>query len=97
MPVNQTRWDEFITARRGHLLQSWAWGELKQEFGWTAVRIQIAGAGAQVLFRRLPLGLTIAHPRVIISRHHRGDKTRELLALRSTVARDVRLLRAGRL
>ena len=50
-----------MAARRGHLLQSWAWGQLKTEFGWTAVRVQAAGAAAQILFRRLPLGLTIAY------------------------------------
>lgn len=61
MSINQTEWNEFITVQRGHLLQSWAWGELKANFGWTPVRILAAGAGAQVLFRRLPFGLTIAY------------------------------------
>jgi len=56
-----TQWSDFITARKGHLLQSWAWGELKSQFGWTAVRVQVAEAGAQILFRRLPLGRTIAY------------------------------------
>ena len=61
VPINQTEWDEFVAAQRGHLLQSWAWGELKRHFGWTPVRIRAAGAGAQVLFRQLPLGLTIGY------------------------------------
>jgi lipid II:glycine glycyltransferase (peptidoglycan interpeptide bridge formation enzyme) len=54
-------WDNFITTYHGHLLQSWAWGELKSRFGWTAHRIQVDDAAAQILFRRLPLGLTIAY------------------------------------
>jgi lipid II:glycine glycyltransferase (peptidoglycan interpeptide bridge formation enzyme) len=55
------RWDAFLEAApRGHLLQSWAWGEFKAHFGWQAVRLvaEQAGeivAGAQVLFRQLPL------------------------------------------
>ncbi|MBN1221338.1 MAG: peptidoglycan bridge formation glycyltransferase FemA/FemB family protein [Anaerolineae bacterium] len=56
-----TQWDNFITAHHGHLLQSWAWGELKSRFGWIAQRIQVDDAAAQILFRRLPLGLTIAY------------------------------------
>jgi peptidoglycan pentaglycine glycine transferase (the first glycine) len=55
------RWDAFVAeAPTGHILQSWAWGEFKARFGWQAVRLvaEQAGevvAGAQVLFRRLPL------------------------------------------
>ena len=44
-----------------HLLQTGEWGELKAHFGWSPLRIVHAGFGAQVLFRRLPLGLTIAY------------------------------------
>jgi len=55
------RWDDFVAAApTGHLLQSWAWGEFKARFGWQAVRLvaEQAGevvAGAQVLFRQLPV------------------------------------------
>jgi lipid II:glycine glycyltransferase (peptidoglycan interpeptide bridge formation enzyme) len=46
----------------GHLLQSWAWGELKTRFGWRARRLALGPACAQVLFRPLPAGLgTIAY------------------------------------
>lgn len=44
-----------------HLLQSGEWGELKSAFGWDPVRIFSGGTGAQILFRRLPLGLTFAY------------------------------------
>lgn len=59
--AEKREWDECIMAQHGHLLQSWAWGELKGRFGWTALRLQVNGAAAQVLFRRLPFGLTIAY------------------------------------
>jgi peptidoglycan pentaglycine glycine transferase (the first glycine) len=57
-------WDRRVACDpRGHLLQTWAWGELKREFGWTPVRIAVSAgrgedeqdvlAGAQVLYRHL--------------------------------------------
>ena len=56
-------WDAFLATRPdAHILQTSAWGELKSRFGWSAERIALARgehivAGAQVLFRRLPLQL----------------------------------------
>jgi peptidoglycan pentaglycine glycine transferase (the first glycine) len=51
-------WTELVAAApNGHVLQSWAWGELKSEFGWSVMRLAEGSAGAQVLFRPLPLGL----------------------------------------
>lgn len=61
MVLTPTHWDEHLKTHRGHLLQSWAWGELKSRFGWTALRLRVAEAAAQILFRRLPFGLTIAY------------------------------------
>ncbi len=60
------QWDKFICARGGHVLQSAAWGELKERFGWSAQRVLLTQggepiAGAQMLFRRLPLGLRLAY------------------------------------
>jgi peptidoglycan pentaglycine glycine transferase (the first glycine) len=56
-------WDEQVAATPGgHVLQSWAWGELKARFGWRVQRVAVDGALAQVLFRSLPGGLgTIAY------------------------------------
>jgi peptidoglycan pentaglycine glycine transferase (the first glycine) len=56
-------WDELVCATAGgHVLQSWAWGELKARFGWHAQRVAVGPAGAQVLYRALPGGLgTIAY------------------------------------
>jgi lipid II:glycine glycyltransferase (peptidoglycan interpeptide bridge formation enzyme) len=59
-------WDAFLSQiPDAHLLQTAAWGQLKSGFGWQAVWV-ITGegqppVGAQVLFRRLPLGLTLAY------------------------------------
>ena len=59
----QPGWDELVAATPGgHVLQSWAWGELKARFGWRVQRLAVDGALAQVLFRSLPGGLgTIAY------------------------------------
>ncbi|MCL4303432.1 MAG: peptidoglycan bridge formation glycyltransferase FemA/FemB family protein [Anaerolineae bacterium] len=56
-------WDSHLLAGHDHLLQSWAWGELKGRFGWSAARVRAPeGEGtAQILFRRLPLGLSLAY------------------------------------
>jgi len=50
-------WDAQVAAHRGHILQSWAWGELKSSFGWRAQRLAAGAACAQLLYRRLPGGL----------------------------------------
>ena len=59
----RSAWDELVAASPGgHVLQSWAWGELKARFGWRVQRVAVDGALAQVLFRSLPGGLgTIAY------------------------------------
>jgi lipid II:glycine glycyltransferase (peptidoglycan interpeptide bridge formation enzyme) len=62
--VSPNEWDAFISRHpEAHLLQTGAWGELKSAFGWTPVHILSPGGdlGAQVLFRRLPLGLLLAY------------------------------------
>jgi lipid II:glycine glycyltransferase (peptidoglycan interpeptide bridge formation enzyme) len=44
-----------------HILQTPAWGELKSAFGWDAARVQVGTLWVQILFRKLPLGYTIAY------------------------------------
>ena len=62
MTLTADQWENFVAVQQGHLLQSWAWGQLKSRFGWVASQVHTGGnAGAQILFRRLPLGLTIAY------------------------------------
>ena len=52
-------WDRIVAdAPEGHLLQTWAWGELKAAYGWTPRRYLVERDGApvaaaQVLYRRL--------------------------------------------
>src|SRR5512138_2324041 len=48
------------------MLQSWEWGSFKQRLGWQVYRLAVedAGelvAGAQMLVRPLPLGLSLAY------------------------------------
>ncbi|MCB0212850.1 MAG: peptidoglycan bridge formation glycyltransferase FemA/FemB family protein, partial [Anaerolineae bacterium] len=61
LTATPTHWNEHLSDRQGHLLQSWNWGEFKHHFGWTPQRIQIDAAAAQILFRQLPLGFSVAY------------------------------------
>jgi len=69
MQVNLPDWNKFLENHpNAHLLQMGEWGELKQNFGWNPVRIIQNEIGAQILFRRLPLGLTIGYmPKIVMS------------------------------
>jgi len=60
--VSLAEWQRYLSARpNAHFLQTGEWGELKSAFGWEPVRLVANGIGAQVLFRKLPLGLTIGY------------------------------------
>jgi peptidoglycan pentaglycine glycine transferase (the first glycine) len=68
--VSLSEWNQFIQAHPNtHLLQMGEWGELKNDFGWKPVRIVLNNeVGSQILFRRLPLGLTLGYmPRPVFS------------------------------
>jgi peptidoglycan pentaglycine glycine transferase (the first glycine) len=55
-------WNNFLEEHPSvHLLQSGEWGELKSTFGWTPERVVSGSSGAQILFRQLPLGFTLAY------------------------------------
>ena len=56
--MTDTSHPPFITP---HLLQSPLWGKFKAAFGWKPEFFRSESAQAQVLFRRLPLGLSIAY------------------------------------
>ena len=53
-------WDDLLLRLPSpHILQSWAWGEIKEQFGWKAKRLAWTAGGqlraaAQILQRRLP-------------------------------------------
>jgi lipid II:glycine glycyltransferase (peptidoglycan interpeptide bridge formation enzyme) len=65
--ISASDWDAFLaTLPDAHLLQTSAWGELKSHFGWKPRRLLSMDAsgqrrGAQILFRRLPLGFSLAY------------------------------------
>ena len=60
--VSLTDWNRFLQNHpHAHVLQTGEWGELKSAFGWDAVRIVSGDAGIQILFRKLPLGFTVAY------------------------------------
>ncbi len=60
--IDTSQWDSFLTRfPNAHLLQTGAWGELKSNFGWQPARVVSGEAGAQLLFRPLPLGLSMAY------------------------------------
>jgi lipid II:glycine glycyltransferase (peptidoglycan interpeptide bridge formation enzyme) len=63
MEVNLTDWNRFLDSHPdAHLLQMGEWGELKKDFGWKSVRLILdRETGAQILFRHLPLGLTLGY------------------------------------
>jgi lipid II:glycine glycyltransferase (peptidoglycan interpeptide bridge formation enzyme) len=67
MPIlSDTQWESFMVLNpHAHILQSWGWGELKVSFGWEVVRVLVetadGPAGAQILFRKLPLGFSLAY------------------------------------
>ena len=58
---HEKTWSRLVAQHNGHLLQSWAWGRLKSRFGWTPVQLHTEYAAAQVLFRKLPLGYSVAY------------------------------------
>ncbi len=68
--VNLTDWNRFLESHpNAHLLQMGEWGELKKDFGWKPVRFILdRETGVQILFRRLPLGLTLGYmPKPVFS------------------------------
>jgi lipid II:glycine glycyltransferase (peptidoglycan interpeptide bridge formation enzyme) len=60
--VNFDEWKNFLTKfPNAHILQLAEWGELKRGFGWDVVRVIHENIGAQILFRKLPLGLSVGY------------------------------------
>jgi peptidoglycan pentaglycine glycine transferase (the first glycine) len=63
------QWEDFLASfPEAHILQTRAWSELKAAFGWKAAYVTALETdasprrlGVQILFRSLPLGLTIAY------------------------------------
>jgi len=88
--VSLAEWNRFLEGHpNAHILQTGEWGELKGGFGWDAVRIVSGDVGIQVLFRKLPLGFTIAYaPKPVLPRSNdfsRSGTTDPTGALRGVV------------
>jgi len=60
--ITNPEWDALVSRfPNSHLLQTAAWGDLKAKFGWEFARVATDWAGAQILFKPLPLGLSWAY------------------------------------
>ncbi|MAT43235.1 MAG: hypothetical protein CL609_12920 [Anaerolineaceae bacterium] len=56
------QWEDFSSNIKNiHILQMPAWGLLKQKFGWEVKYFVDKQAGAQILFKKFPLNLTLAY------------------------------------
>lgn len=62
-PDDAESWQEFLDKHHphSHILQTEPWGQLKGSYGWTVRTVRAGQSGAQVLVRRLPLGLKLAY------------------------------------
>jgi peptidoglycan pentaglycine glycine transferase (the first glycine) len=48
-------WDDFVaSSEKPHIMQSWAWGELKSATGWRPYRVRLGNAGLSLLERDFP-------------------------------------------
>ncbi len=67
--VSFEQWKAFLSKfENPHILQTAEWGELKRAFGWDVERLVHGDWGIQVLFRKLPLGFTVAYaPKPVFS------------------------------
>jgi len=72
--VSFDEWREFLKAYpEAHILQTAEWGALKSAFGWDVLRLVTGREGLQLLFRRLPLGFSIAYaPKPVTGKYFLG-------------------------
>lgn len=60
--VDIQTWDEYVHPKDDvHILQTSGWGQLKSEFGWEVEHFIQDQVGAQILFRKFPLGYQVAY------------------------------------
>jgi len=60
--VNKEKWDTYLDLKpNAHILQTSAWGAFKQSHMWYPKYLLAGDAGAQILFRKLPLGLSFGY------------------------------------
>lgn len=91
--TDQEKWDSFVEGEGGHILQSYAWGEFKPQFGWIPLRLAVEDEGqilaaAQILIRPLPLASFSYLPKgPIIAESHREVLSVLLEAVHRTLRR----------
>jgi lipid II:glycine glycyltransferase (peptidoglycan interpeptide bridge formation enzyme) len=73
--TDRPAWDELVAALGGQPFQSWAWGELKSDFGWQPHRLAAPGGSAAQVLVRPYRGLAVAYvPRgPVIGQHQSLD------------------------
>ena len=60
--LTPSAWEKFLSSYPdAHILQTAAWGELKSQYGWRAHRLASDKSGAQILFKKLLLGFSMAY------------------------------------
>lgn len=60
--ITPQAWTKFLSQYPdAHILQTAAWGQLKKDFDWRVVYVVSGDSGAQILFRKLPFGLSLAY------------------------------------
>jgi len=60
--VNIRRWSAYLESKpNAHILQTPSWGLFKKSHGWYPKYFLTENTGAQILFRKLPLGLSIGY------------------------------------
>lgn len=81
MPLmDSASWKKFLEATEPnhHLLQTAEWGDLKCQFGWRATRLVAGQFGAQILFKPLPFGFSVAYVPKVSTRNFAQMQTGEL-------------------
>lgn len=93
-PSMLSAWDDFVHAHpHSHILQTSAWGQLKTAFGWEAEAVRVGEQGALILFRRLPLGLTLGYiPRGPLANWNNSIAVGELMTKLDTLCRQRRAI-----
>ncbi|MDX9849865.1 MAG: peptidoglycan bridge formation glycyltransferase FemA/FemB family protein [Anaerolineaceae bacterium] len=60
--IDKNTWEQYFSKLENpHILQTFEWGELKSNFGWTPFRFEHKGSVFQLLMRNLPLGIKIGY------------------------------------
>lgn len=60
--ISSSEWNQFLAGHpEAHILQTSAWGELKQAYGWKVIHVYAGDTGAQILIRQIMPGVRLAY------------------------------------